>query len=200
MDDTDTIREQILDTALDIASHSSWEALRLHQITAEMGIGLNEIRYFFAEKEDLVDAWFDRADARMLDEADNPEIVEFPTKMRLHHLMMVWLKSFHPYRQVTRQMVLGKLEPGHIHFQIKGIMRVSRTVQWLREAAHRRATLPLRAFEETGLTTIYLVTFLYWMYDRSKGAEDTSNFLLARLTSAQSIVNWLSKLSLFSKT
>jgi len=50
-------------------------------------------------------------------------------------------------------------------------------VQWLREAAHRDAVLPWRAFEETGLTAIYLATFFCWMRDESENATRTSAFL-----------------------
>ena len=74
-------------------------------------------------------------------------------------------------------MIYGKLEPGHIHIQIPGLMRISRTVQWMREAAHRDATYARRALEETGLTTIYLMTFFYWMNDDSPGSASTSRFL-----------------------
>ena len=90
---------------------------------------------------------------------------------------MAWLAALASHRQVARQMIYGKFEPGHVHFQFAGLLRVSRTVQWLREAAHRDAVLPWRAFEETGLTAIYLATFFYWMRDESENATRTSVFL-----------------------
>jgi hypothetical protein len=74
-------------------------------------------------------------------------------------------------------MIYGKLEPSHLHLQIPGLMRVSRTVQWMREAAGRDATYLRRALEESALTSIYLATFAHWMNDSSSGSSRTSRFL-----------------------
>lgn len=170
-------RDKIVDTALDLAGRRSWESLRLHDVAAELQLELNEVRAHFREKEDITDAWFDRADVAMLQAGTGPGVVELPTRERLHRLIMAWLAALAPHRQVTRQMIYGKFEPGHVHYQFAGLLRVSRTVQWLREAAHRDAVLPWRAFEETGLTAIYLATFFYWMRDESENATRTSAFL-----------------------
>jgi AcrR family transcriptional regulator len=173
----DSLKERIVDAALAIAARKSWEAVRLHDVTAELGITLNDVRAHFREKEEIVDAWFDRADAAMLNEAGKPDFLALPAEKRVHRLMMTWLAALAPYRRVTRQMIFNKLEPGHIHYQIVGLLRVSRTVQWMREAAHRDATLPWRALEETGLTSVYLATFFYWMFDESESSRRTAAFL-----------------------
>lgn len=173
----DSLKERIVDASLALAARKSWEAVRLHDVAAELGITLNDLRTHFREKEDIVDAWFDRADAAMLDEASKPDFLALPAEKRVHRLMMTWLAALAPYRRVTRQMIFNKLEPGHIHYQIAGLLRVSRTVQWMREAAHRDATLPWRALEETGLTSVYLATFFCWMFDESEGSRRTAAFL-----------------------
>ena len=66
-------------------------------------------------------------------------------------------------------------------------MRVSRTVQWMRECAHRDATFVRRALEETGLTSIYLMTFFYWMNDNSPGSASTERFLDGWLAMAERV-------------
>jgi AcrR family transcriptional regulator len=170
-------RDKIIDAALDLAGRRSWESLRLHDVAAELQLDLNGVRAHFREKEDIVDAWFDRADATMLQAGTVPGVADLPARGRLHRLIVAWLAALAPHRHVTRQMIYGKFEPGHVHYQFAGLLRVSRTVQWLREAAHRDAVLPWRAFEETGLTAIYLATFFYWMRDESENATRTSAFL-----------------------
>ncbi|HZV98367.1 MAG TPA: TetR/AcrR family transcriptional regulator [Methylophilaceae bacterium] len=142
-----------------------------------LGITLDEVRRYYREKEELVDAWFDRADSAMLRETEAPGFPELTPRQRLHRLIMTWLGTLASHRKVTRQMIYGKLEPGHIHIQIPGLMRISRTVQWIREAAGRDATYARRALEETGLTSIYLATFFYWMNDDSPGSAQTSRLL-----------------------
>jgi hypothetical protein len=70
-------------------------------------------------------------------------------------------------------------------------MRVSRTVQWMREAARRDAVYLRRALEETGLTTIYLMTFFYWMQDDSPASIRTRQFLDNRLAAAEALSRWV---------
>ena len=187
---TRSTRDRIIETALTLAEQRSWERVRLHDVAAELKLSLNEVRAYFREKEDITDAWFDRADAAMLDEAVKPELLELSPRDRLHRLMMVWLTTLTPHRRVTRQMIVGKLEPGHVHYQYAGLLRVSRTVQWWREAARREAALPWRALEETGLTAIYLAAFFYWMRDDSENAGRTSVFLDGLLARAERLTRW----------
>ena len=185
------LREAIVDTAVTIAERSHWESVRLFDIAAELDISLDDIRAHFREKEDLVDAWFDRADSRMLKTAETVEFLSLPPRERLQHLIMAWLDALTTHRKVTRQMIGGKLEPGHIHIQIPAILRVSRTVQWMREAAQRDATYVRRALEETALTTIYLATFAYWMQDDSENSQNTRDFLAHKLKYAESLDHWV---------
>lgn len=179
------LRVRIVDAAIELAEHRSWEAVRLHDVAAALGISLDQVRLHFREKEDLTDAWFDRADSAMLCAAEAADFWVLPTRERLQRLIMAWLGALAPHRKVTREMICGKLEPGHLHIQIPGLMRVSRTVQWIREAAHRDATYLRRALEETALTTIYLLTFFYWMRDESPASAATSRLLEHCLTEAE---------------
>ncbi|MFL6622798.1 MAG: TetR/AcrR family transcriptional regulator [Sulfurifustaceae bacterium] len=180
-------REAIVDAALECAERSSWEAVRLHEVAAVLGATLDDVRLHFREKEDIVEAWFDRADAAMLADAAVADYHALPPSRRIARSLETWLAALAPHRRVTRQMILGKLEPGHVHYQLSGLLRVSRTVQWLREATGRTSVLPWRAIEEAALTAIYLATFVRWMYDDSPGAARTAAFLRRQLE----VVAWL---------
>ncbi len=186
-----SLRDRIVDKALALAEQSgSWESVRLHQIAQALAIPLDDIRAHFREKEDIVDAWFDRADGALLAEAARPEVVVAPMRERLARTLLAWLKPLAAHRRATRQMIVNKLEPGHVHYQVAGLLRVSRTVQWWREAAGRTAALPRRAFEEVGHTGIYLATFAHWMYDESEGSSRTAAFLDRLLARAERMEQW----------
>lgn len=189
--DDATLREQILDAALELAAEGSWEAVRLHQVALRLGVSLDTVRREFSEKEDLVDAFFDRADGAMLQSADRPEFATLSPRQRLRWLILAWLEALAPYRITVRQMIAGKLEPGHLHVQIPGLLRVSRTVQWMREAAGLKATFIRRALEETALTTIYLTTFARWLNDDSPDAIHTRHFLDRCLALAEGVAERL---------
>lgn len=186
MTDTAAIRDLIVDTALALAAERPWEAVRLHDVADAAGITLDDVRRHFREKEDVVDAWFDRADSAMLRAAEDVAFDALTVRERLHRLIMTWLAALAPHRKATREMIYGRLEPGHVHIQIPGLMRVSRTVQWMREAARQDATFLRRALEETALTSIYLMTFFYWMRDDSPDAASTGRFLDGWLARAES--------------
>ena len=178
------IEQSIVDTALMLAEKSGWESVRLHQIAEALHIPLDEIRLYFREKEELIDVWFDHADKAMLQVRETEYFEQGSTREKLHLLIMKWLSALQPHRRVTRQMIVGKLEPGHIHYQVQGLLRVSRTVQWIREAAGISSSLPWRALEESVLTAIYLATFTKWMFDDSEGSQSTSRFLQESLNAA----------------
>lgn len=185
MSDPRVTPDQIVDSAILLAEGSRWEAVRLYQVAEVLGISLADVHVHFREKEDLVEAWFDRADNMMLRAAQDTEFEALSSRERLQHLIMTWLDALAPHRPVTRQMILGKLEPGHLHIQIPGLLRISRTVQWIREAAHRDAVAVRRALEETTLTSIYVATFVYWMSDDSSGSQKTRRFLDRSLGAAE---------------
>ena len=188
---TSDFADEIVNCALELAEQRSWEAVRLHDIAAVLDIGLNDIRRHFREKEEIAEAWFDRADRAMLDAAQASDFATLDTRQRLQRLILAWLGALNAHKRVTREMIYNKLEPGHLHVQIPGLLRVSRTVQWLREAAGRDATFVRRAFEETGLTTIYLLSFALWLHDSSEDSQRSARFLEQRLTEAERLSHWV---------
>ncbi|HLW04699.1 MAG TPA: hypothetical protein VKY38_03865 [Azoarcus sp.] len=181
MTHTHPLRDHIVDTALALAEQDCWERLRLHEVARAADISLNDIRIHFREKEDIGDAWFDRADAAMLKRSETPDFAALDISGRIHALIMAWFNALAEHRKATREIILGKLEPGHLHIQIPGLMRVSRTVQWVREAAGCDASFVRRALEESVLTAIYLLSFAHWLRDDSPAYERTGRFLERRL-------------------
>jgi AcrR family transcriptional regulator len=182
-----TVRDRILDIAIMLAEDKDWESVRLQEVASRASLSLEDIRAEFREKDELIDAWFDRADRAMLVDAALLAHTRLSRHQRMHRAIMTWLGALAGHRRVTRQMVLGKLEPGHLHLQIPALMRVSRTVQWTREAAGYTAVFPRRAVEETVHTGIYLATFSHWLFDDSPRAQRTHRFLRRQLRRASPV-------------
>src|SRR5690606_40686041 len=89
----DPMRDAIVDTAVELAARTSWEAVRLYDIAARLAVSLDEIRLYFREKDELIDAWFDRADGCMLQEAESVGFLDRSASERIHHLIMTWLDA-----------------------------------------------------------------------------------------------------------
>jgi ubiquinone biosynthesis protein COQ9 len=179
------LAERILDSALNLAEESSWEAMHLYEIAEALDITLDQIRRHYPQKDDLVEAWFDRADRAILQMTPSPEFIQWPEVDRLHYVIMTWFDALASHRWLTRQMLAYKLEFGHVHLQTLGIMRISRTVQWFREAARGESLDLKRIVEEIGTTAIYLMSFTRWLYDDSLGSEKTRSFLKRQLRRAE---------------
>lgn len=164
-------RDQILDAAIALAEETDWESVRLQDVARRLDCPLHALADHFREKEEVADAWFDRADRAMLRAAADPALASLPVEARLEHLLFCWLDAMHPHHRMTRQMILGKLEPGHLHVQLPSVLRISRTVQWLREAADCNAGGLRRALEETALTTLFVSSFMLWLRAPDSGPD-----------------------------
>ena len=172
---------QILDSALKLADACGWERLRLFDVAADLGTGLDSIASHYREKDQLVEAWFDRADQAMLARAKAADLLPLTPAKRLEELLLAWLASLATHRAVTGQMLLYKLEPGHIHLQIGGLLRISRTVQWWREAAQRETLHLRRIAEESLLTGVYLRCFIHWLRHPEEDPADFRALLRRQL-------------------
>ncbi len=186
MDNSGELSKDILDAALQLADDHSWESLRLHDVANKLDISLVQIYQHYQQKDDLVEAWYDRADTNMLKATEVTEFFTLDKNKRLHLLITAWLDTLATHKTVSRDMLLYKLEPAHIHLQVLGILRISKTVQWFLEAAQSKTTHLKRICEEICLTSIYLTTFSYWMQDASDQQKASHDFLWRRLKQ----VNW----------
>lgn len=185
------IRDRITDCAVELADQSSWEAVRLHEIAARLDIPLDDIRAHFREKEEIADAFFDRADRAMLAAAHAPGFEALTAREKLERLILTWLDALAPHKRTARGMLLGKLEPGHLHVLFPAILRTSRTVQWMREAAGRHQTFLCRTVEETATTGIFLGTLTCWVYDATPDHRRTRAFLDWKLRTAERVARLL---------
>lgn len=178
---------RILDAALEQAERSRWEAVTLHSIAQTLDISLYKIKTYYPQKDDLVEAWFDRADKAILCKKKSAEFASLSARQRVHKIIMLWFLTLSEHRKVTKQMLYYKLEPGHIHLQVLGVMRISRTVQWFREAALLETKNIHRIIEELCLTSIYITSFARWLYDDSGGSLQTDRYLKNQLKRVKSL-------------
>lgn len=153
----------ILDTALDLAESCAWERLYLHDVATALNCDLAAIARHYRQKDDLVEAWLDRADAALFERAKGADLATLAPDKRLEELLMAWLGGIAAHRALTGQMLLYKLELGHVHLQVGALLRVSRTVQWWREAARRHNLHLARVAEESLLSAVFLRTFVHWL-------------------------------------
>ncbi len=172
--------EQILDAVLADAEAEGWDAVRLRRVAGALGCSLAAVHSRVRDLDAVADAWFAGAGRAMVAPLD-AAFAGRPAPERLQILIMRWFDSLAPHRLVTRDMLRGKLYPGHPHHWGPMIFNLSRTIHWLRDAAALDATGRRRQIEEIGLTSLFLATLNVWCRDRSEAQADTRRFLESAL-------------------
>ena len=175
--------ERIVDTALEMAEEVGWGALRLSDLAARLEVPMAELLASYRDKDAIADAWFGRALAAML-AAPPKDVAARPAKERLYYLLSRWFDALAGHRAVTGQMLREKLYPSHPHHWVPMIFNLSRTIQWLRDAARLEAGGRRRQLEEVGLTLLFLAALRVWLGDDTPGQARTREFLEHRLERA----------------
>lgn len=173
--------QRILDAALQRAAVVDWDRLHLHDLAQDLGWSLAELAVHVADKHTLGQWLFDRADRSLLACTELPLWRERPARERLETSLMAWFQVLAPHRAQVRQMLRYPLQPDHLHLQVQGVLRVSRTVQWWREAGCLALTGLAREAMEGGLTALYLSTLAIWLHDDSAGNVLTRRWLRGHL-------------------
>jgi AcrR family transcriptional regulator len=182
----DALRRSIVHTALRLAEQAgSWDAVHVHAVARELGIGLDEVQRHFGDKDAIADGFFDIADAALLAAGRQPGWAALPIRERLFRAITAWTDALAAHRRLVPGMLGYKLHPEHIHLQVRGVARISRTAQWIRETAMLPSTGWRREVEEAVVTSIYLATFSAWMVDSSRGGENTRRLLRRLLAAAE---------------
>ena len=181
------LAERILDTALQLAEQRGWDGVHLYDVAQALGIGLSEIQRCYGQKDDLAEAWFDRADRALLAAGEVPGWTALAVRERLQRAIVAWLAALAPYRRSTAAMLRYKLQPDHLHLQGRGLLRVSRTVQWIRETARLPSSGVRRELEEVVLTTIFVGTVARWLRDESPDQASARAWLERQLSRAERI-------------
>lgn len=182
----DAIRRRIVASALRLAEAlGGWDPVHLHAVAQEAGVTMEEMHLHFSDKDRITEGFFDMADAALTAAGRAENWPRMAMRERLFITLMAWLDTLAPHRRIVAEMLGYKLHPEHIHLQVGGVARISRTVQWWREVALSPSIGWRRELEEAVLTTIYLTTFARWMRDSSPGAEHTRRQLRRALALAE---------------
>lgn len=182
------LEERIVDCALDLAEEVGWDGVRLYRVAERLGVPLGRVRAHYRDLDAVADAWLARADGAMLARCEDAGFAELVPRERLHAAITRWLEALAGHRRVTGQIFRAKLYPGHPHHNVALVMWLSRTVQWLREAALLEAGGRRRQVEEIGLTWLFVATVALWLRDSSDNQERTRRFLGRRLGEADRVM------------
>jgi AcrR family transcriptional regulator len=178
------LKERIVDAAFARGAEVGWARVRLHDVARDLGIPLSATYPYFADLDAVGEAMLSRADRAMLDAANARGFARLPPKVRVERLIRAWLAALDPHRREVRAFLRYKFAAAHIHLRAALVVRLSRTIQWLREAARFDATGFRHDLEEVGLTALFVATVVAWLGDDSAGGRNAHAFLTRALAAA----------------
>lgn len=177
---SDPFAATIVDTAIAMAEEAGWESVRLRRVAARLEVPLTEVLARFRDLDAVADAWFQRGWDAML--APTPEgFAERLPRERIELLLLRWFDALARHRRVTGQMLRTKIYPSHPHHWVPLIFNLSRTIQWLRDAAALDAEGLRRQVEEVWLTGLVISVLALWVNDDSPEQQRTRDVLRRRL-------------------
>jgi AcrR family transcriptional regulator len=183
-----TVRDGIVDAALELGEEHGWSNVRLYQVAERAGVSLVTIGAEFRDMDALVNAWLARALA-MVERIPAQALADQPAPERLHLVIMCWFDALAPHREMTGEMLRAKLYLSHPHHCVPLIFDLSRLVHWLLDAARIASTGRARQMAEIGLTAIFVGSLRVWLRDDSAGSEHTRSYLRRRLAAADRLLS-----------
>ena len=182
-----TVRDRIVDAALELGEERGWANVRLYQVAEHAGVPLSIIGAEFRDLDALANAWFGRALAAV--QGIPPQaLADLPAPERLHLVIMGWFDALAPHREVTGEMLRAKLYPSHPQHWVPLIFDLSRLVHCFLDAARIASTGRARQMAEIGLTTIFLSSLRVWLRDDSAASARTRCHLRRRLAAADRLL------------
>ncbi|MCE8036997.1 hypothetical protein [Halomonas sp. MCCC 1A11062] len=182
----------VVDEAVRQAEERGWQAVRLSEVARNLELPMSVVLERFRDMDAVANAWFQRGWRAML--AEKPETFDdWPERVRIEHCLQAWFDTFAAHRQVTVQMLRTKAHLPHPHTWVPLVFDLSRTVQWLREAARLEARYGTRRaqLEEVVLTSLFVAALAVWARDTSEGQRKTRQFIDKRLKRGESWMRWV---------
>ncbi|MCE8027989.1 TetR/AcrR family transcriptional regulator [Halomonas daqingensis] len=182
----------VVDEAVRQAEERGWQAVRLTEVARNLELPMSVVLERFRDMDAVANAWFQRGWRAML--AEKPETFDdWPERVRIEHCLQAWFDTFAAHRRVTVQMLRTKAHLPHPHTWVPLVFDLSRTVQWLREAARLEARYGTRRaqLEEVALTSLFVAALAVWARDTSEGQRKTRHFIDKRLKRGESWMRWV---------
>jgi len=184
----------IFQRAVELAHHRSWQSFSIMELATSLNCSMTDIKCYFRSKDDIAELFFDRADEAMLTMASAESYFTLSVDERLLECIMCWFQTLAPDKNLIREILAYKLEPGHFHLQAHSITRISRTVQWFLEASGREHKGICKTADEIAVTSAYLASFRFFLLDRSEGHKNTRTLLKQLIRKISRTQDWVSRL------
>ncbi|ETK35111.1 TetR family transcriptional regulator [Microbispora sp. ATCC PTA-5024] len=171
-------RELIVETALRLFKERGFEATTMRAIAAEAGVSVGNAYYYFSSKEQMVQAYYDRAQAAH--EAASRELLERERSFagRLGGVLRAWVRISEPYHEFAVKFFKYAAEPSNplSPFSADSAPARESAIAIYREVVRGSADRmdeEVRAELPELLWLLSMGVVLFWVHDTSPGCART---------------------------
>ncbi|MFI0420350.1 TetR/AcrR family transcriptional regulator [Spongiactinospora sp. 9N601] len=169
---SESTRKLIVETALRLFQERGYEATTMRAIAAEAGISVGNAYYYFASKEALIQAYYDRAQEKH--EAACQEVLagERTLEARLTGVLRAWVRVSEPYHEFAVKFFKHAAEPSNPLSPFSADSSPSREAsiaiyRKVVEGSTDRMDKELRAELPELLWLLSMGVVLFWVHDNS---------------------------------
>ncbi|MFT9788729.1 TetR/AcrR family transcriptional regulator [Streptomyces rhizosphaericola] len=169
-------RTLILETALRLFAERGYDRTTMRAIAQEAGVSVGNAYYYFSSKEHLVQGFYDRIAAEHAQAVRPVLAAESELADRVRGLLLVWLDVAEPYHRFAAQFFKNAADPESplSPFSDESVAAREAAIALHREALAGSSTKSdpeLAPLLPELLWLMQMGLVLFWVYDRSPGAE-----------------------------
>ena len=171
-------RTAIIDAALRLFRENGFDATTMRAIAAEAGVSVGNAYYYFASKEHLIQAFYDRSQVEHAQAAEGVLAAESDLTARIVGVTGAWLEVMEPYRAFAGTFFKNAAEPTSPLSPFSPESTVAREMSielWRQVVEGSDARIPkvLRAELPELLWLYFMGIVLYWVHDPTPNAART---------------------------
>ncbi|MFC0554077.1 TetR family transcriptional regulator [Planotetraspora thailandica] len=171
-------RQLIVETALRLFKERGFEATTMRAIAAEAGVSVGNAYYYFSSKEQLIQAYYERAQAAHEEACCEILATERSLAGRLKGVLREWVRVSEPYHEFAVKFFKHAAEPTNplSPFSAESTPTRESAIGLYRqvvEGSRDRIDPGLRAELPELLWLLSMGVVLFWVHDTSPGCERT---------------------------
>ena len=171
-----------VDAFMELVADRGFDDLGMPDVAARCGLTLAEMRRQYADPFDLLAAFAERIDEKVLD-AVPPELAEDAPRERLFDVLMMRFDALAPYKPALAE-IYDALRRDPLALAVWNRSAV-RSQYWMLVAAGLAPAGPGGLAEAQGLVVVFGRTFRVWLKDDDQGMARTMAELDRRLREAE---------------
>ncbi len=174
----ESTREQIVETALRLFRDRGYEATTMRAIAAEAGVSVGNAYYYFRSKEQLIQAYYDRAQETHESACREVFAAERSFAGRLGGVLREWVRISEPYHEFAVKFFKHAAEPSNplSPFSAESAPARESAIALYREVVEGSAGRmddELREELPELLWLLWMGVVLFWVHDSSPGCART---------------------------